>query len=81
MVLSEASSLSTIEEAEAIIEGALSTAEEVKVATKVPSLVDVEVIPLEGGSLARGHVEVPSPSWALEPSNNAAEVEVTLVSM
>ena len=77
----EAPALPTIEEAEPAIEGALLTVEEAETAIETPSLVGVEVVvPLEGGSPARGHTEAPSLSWALEPSDNATEIEVTQVS-
>ena len=61
-VPSEAPAISMIEEAEPIIEEALPTAEEADAAIEVPSLINVEVIPLKGESPARGHVEVPSSS-------------------
>ena len=80
-VPTEAPALLTIEEVEPAIEEVLSTVIEAKIAIETPSLVGVKVvIPLKGGSLAKGHIEVPLPSWALEPSDNAAEIKVTQVS-
>ena len=79
MVPIEASTLPAIEEIEPAIKEALPTIDEVDTTTETPVGIKV-IIPLEGGSPARGHIKAPSSSWALEPSDNTAEIEVTQVS-
>ena len=73
--------LSAIEEFEPIVEPPpLSLTEEAEPTIEAPSPPDVKaIIPSEGGDLAGGHAEVPSLSWALEPIDDMAEIDVTMV--